>query len=142
MGINVVLATSMILLGLYAFHWRSANAIVTTMENAESTINGAVREYQKHDYRDAVFDLGLDGGLLQTLGNLTHHSDINRLGVDLIVLGGSLAGNPRKEGPLVMQAIRVIRRDLQPTETPNLPAFDRQTKIALQHIANNPLLRP
>ncbi len=69
-GINVVLVTGMILLGLYAFHWRSANAIVTTTEDAKSTINGTVMEYQKHDYRDAVFDLAWGGGLLQTLGNL------------------------------------------------------------------------
>lgn len=141
-GLNVVLAIVVIVLWWYAVHGRPANGIVTSTQDAESAIKTTAMAYRQHDNQDAVFDLGLAAGQLQALGTLTHQRNITRLGDDLDVLGGALAGDPKKDGPLVMRAVVVIRQNLpRPTDTPDLVAWNRQVQIIRQQLARNPLFK-
>lgn len=141
-GINVVLAIGVMVLWWYAVRGRPANGIVTSTQDAESAIKTTVLAYHQHDIRDAVFELGLAAGQLQALGTLTHQRNITRLGDDVDVLGGVLAGNPSKDGSLVMQAVEVIRKNLpRPTDTPDLAAWDRQVQTIRRQLAQNPLFK-
>ncbi len=141
-GLNVVLAIGVIVLGWYAVRGRPASGIVTSTQDAESAIKTTVMAYHQHDNRDAVFELGLAAGQLQALGTLTHQRNITRLGDDVDVLGGVLAGNPTKDGPLVMQAVAVIRQNLpRPTDTPDLAAWTRQVQTIGRQLAQNPLFK-
>ena len=141
-GINVVLAIGVMVLGWYAVRGRPAAGIVTSTQDAESAIKTIVLVYHQHNIRGAVFDLGLAAGQLQALGTLTHQRNITRLGDDVDVLGGVLAGNPTKDGPLVMQAVTVIRQNLpRPTDTPDLAAWNRQVRTIRRQLAQNPLFK-
>ncbi len=141
-GINVVLAIGVMVLGWYAVRGRPANGIVTSTQDAESAIKTTVLAYHQHDIRNVVFELGLVAGQLQALGTLTHQRNITRLGDDVDVLGGVLAGNPSKDGPLVMQAVHVIRKNLpRPTDTPDLAAWNRQVQTIRRQLAQNPLFK-
>ncbi len=129
-------------LGWYAVRGRPANGIVTSTQGAESAIKTTVMAYHQHDTRDAVFEFGLAAGQLQALGTLTHQRNITRLGDDIDVLGGAMAGNPTTDGPLVMRAVAVIRQNLpRPTDTPDLAAWNRQVQMIRQQLTRNPLFK-
>ncbi len=141
-GINLVLAIGVIVLGWYAVRGRPANGIVTSTQDATSAIKTTVMAYRQHNTRDAVFELGLAAGQSQALGTLTHQSHITRLGDDIDVFGGALAGPPTKDGPLVMQAVTVIRQNLpRPTDAPDLAGWNRQIQTIRRQLGQNPLFK-